>query len=318
MIQINTIENYLQLFEGPGWEKNSSGNGYSCRASPDIGKGNVKIYGDTKRFYYIKTDFCYATDNVFLFSVEEPYIEISNNFEDAVTLDGTGIKNLIAGRGLNCHINLGNLKISRFFPAGTRFWKKSLVVREQFLREQMPGFIEEKMFDMAGAIRSGGIADPRIALLFKQLSAFSLNASYGQAYLTGKVYEAVALLQDKVNQVQWAKSTLSPIEVDRLKKVISYIKKHYDKSLSIENLTKQFNLNRNKMQVGFHALTGYTVHECLLNIRVQEAMTLLSTSDRAIPEIAKIVGFSSAKSLYDAFFKFLGIPPNQLRKAMRK
>ena len=318
MIQINTIEDYLQLFEGPGWEKTCSGNGYSCRAGPDIGKGGVKIYGDTKSFYYIKTDFCYAADTVCLFSVEEPYIEISNNFEDAVTLDGTGAKNLIAGRGLNCHINLGNLKVSQFFPAGTRFWKKALVVREQFLREQMPAFIEEEMFDMAGAIRSGGIADPRIAVLFKQLGAFPLNAGYGQAYLTGKVYEAVALLQDKANQVQWAKSTLSPAEVDRLKKAISFIKKHYNKPLGIADLTKQFELNRNKLQVGFHALTGYTVHECLLNIRVQEAMTLLATSDETIPGIAKSVGFNSAKSLYDAFCKFLGIPPNYLRKAMRK
>ena len=318
MIQINTIEDYLQLFEGPGWEKTRSGNGYSCRAGPDIGKGGVKIYGDTKRFYYIKTDFCYAADHVCLFSVEEPYIEISNNWEDAVTLDGTGVKNLIAGRGLNCHINLGNLKVSHFFPAGTRFWKEALVVREQFLQEQMPTFIEEKLFDMAGAIRSGGIADPRIAVLFKQLGAFPLNAGYGQAYLAGKVYEAMALLQDKANQVQWDKATLSPAEVNRLKKAISFIKKHYNKPLVIADLTQQFELNRNKLQMGFHVLTGYTVHECLLNIRVQEAMTLLATSDGTIPEIANSVGFNSAKSLYDAFFKFLGIPPNYLRKAMRK
>lgn len=318
MIQINTIEDYLQLFEKPGWEKKRSGNGYTYRVSPDIGKGSVKIYGNTKTFYYIKADFYYATDHVFLFSVEEPYIEISNNLEDAVTLDGTGAKNLIAGRGPNCHINLGNLKASQFFPSGTRFRKESLMVREQFLREQMPTFIEEEMFNMTRAIRSGGIADPRIAVLFKQLGAFPLNAGYGQTYLAGKVYEAVALLQDKVNQVQWDKATLSPAEVDRLKKAISFIKKHYNKPLGIADLTKQFELNRNKLQVGFHTLTGYTVHEYLLNIRVQEATTLLATSDRTIPEIAKSVGFNSSKSLYDAFFKFLGIPPNHFRKALRK
>lgn len=318
MIPINTLEDYLQLFEKPGWEKTRSGNGYICRPGPAVGKGSVKIYGDIKTFYYLTIDFSYAADNVFLFSVDEPYIEISNNFEDAVVPDLAGIKNLIAGRGLNCHVNLGNLKMPRFFPAETKFQKEALVVREQFFREQMPGFIEESMFDMAGAIRSGGIADPRIAVLFKQIHAFPLHAEYGKTYLAGKVYEAIALLQDKANQVQWGRAALSPAEVGRLKKVISFMKAHYNQPLSMPDLGNRFELNRNKLQMGFHILTGYTVHECLLNIRVQEATALLTFSDRTIPEIAESVGFGSAKSLYDAFSKFLGIPPNHFRKALRK
>lgn len=320
MIQINTIENYLQLFAGPGWRKKThGGNNYnSYRAEPKIGKGGVKIYGDPHKFCYIKIDFCYTSDIICLFSVEEPYIEISTNLEDAIILNDAGNKNMVAEQGLNCHINLGNLKVSQFFPAGTKFRKESLVIREQFLREQMPTFIENEMFTMARAIRSGGIADPRIALVFKQLSTFPLNADYGQSYLAGKVYESIALLQDKVNQVQWDKPTLSPAEIERIKKTIFFIKKHYNKSPNITDLAKQFQLNRNKLQAGFHALTGYTVHECLLNIRVQESMTLLAASDMTIPDIAKNVGFNSAKSLYDAFYKFLGIPPNYLRKVMRK
>jgi AraC-like DNA-binding protein len=318
MIEINTFDEYLQLFEGPGWVKTHTSNGYICRATSDIGKGSVKIWGDTKRFCYIKLAFSYTTDNACLFSVEEPYIEISNNVEDTITLDDAGSPKLAAEHGLNCHINLGKLKVNQIFPANTKFWKESLIIREEFLREELPALIEKELFNMAGAIRSGGLSDPRIAVLFKQLDAFPLTSDYGQNYLLGKVYETVALLQDKVNQVQWNDTLLSSAEVNRLKEAIFFLKTHYRKPLRITELTKQFELNRNKMQMGFHTLTGYTVHECLLNIRVQEAITLLITTTRTVPEIAECVGFGSAKSLYEAFSKFLGIPPNYFRKALHK
>lgn len=317
MIRIDSIEDYLRLFEQPGWEKTSHSNGYDCRLGAGTGNGSVKVYGDPRQFYYIKADFSYSTDTVCLFSVEEPYIEISNNVEDTFLGDDACSRDLIAEHGLNCHVNVGSLRVSQFFPAGTRFWKESLVAREGLLREQIPAGMEEELFDMAGALSSGGIADPRIAVLFKQLGAFPLHADYGSAYLKAKVFEAVALLRDKTATIQWDKATLSPAEVNRLKKAIFFLKEQYDKPLSIAYLTTRFEMNRNKLQAGFRTLTGYAVHEYLLNIRVQEAVSILVSSDTAVPEIARRVGFGTVKSLYDAFSKFLGAPPNYVRKALR-
>lgn len=317
MIRINSIDDYLRLFDQPGWKKTGSGSGYDCRLGDGVGEGSVKVYGVPQQFYYIKADFSYSTDTVCLFSVEEPYIEISNNVQDTFSGDDARPQDLIAERGLNCHVNVGSLRVSQFFPAGTRFWKESLVAREGLLREQMPTGREEALFAMAGALSSGGIADPRIAVLFKQLAAFPLHADYGSAYLKAKVFEAVALLRDKASTIQWNKATLSPAEVSRLKKAIFFVKEHSDKPLSIAYLSARFEVNRNKLQAGFRTLTGYAVHEYLLNIRVQEAVSILVSSDTAVTEIARRVGFGSVKSLYDAFSTFLGAPPNYVRKALR-
>ena len=317
MIQINTLEDYFSLFETPGWDKKQSANCITYCPSPEVGKGIVKIYGDIDTFLYMKMDFCYTTDTVFLYAVEEPYIEISNNMEDTV-LNNADHKELISQRGPNSHVNSGTLKAVQYFPAGTRFWKEALMIREQFIREEMPEFLKDDMFRMVSTLHPGEIADPRLAVLFKQMNAFPLDTDYGKTYLLGKVYEALALLRDKANQVQWYKAALSSAEIERLKKSIFFMKKNYNQPLSTEDLSKRFELNRNKLQVGFHALTGYSVHECLLNIRVQEATLILSVSDKTVPEIAAAVGFNSAKSLYDAFVKFLGIPPDQFRKAICK
>ena len=317
MIEIHTLEDYIGLFDTPGWNKKQSDNCTTYTPSPAVGKGTVKVYGDVHRFFYMKMDFSYTDDTVFLYAVEEPYIEISNNREDVV-LNPPHQKEMLSPRGPNSHVNAGSLKAVQYFPAGTHFWKESLIIREAFLRETMPEFLAGDLFRMASALHPGEIADPRLAVLFKQMNAFPLDVDYGKTYLLGKVYEAMALLRDKANQVQWYKAALSPEEVARLKQAIHYMKQHYDRPLCTADLSERFALNRNKLQVGFHALTGYSVHECLLNIRVQEATLLLSVSDQPIPEIAATVGFRSGKSLYDAFVKFLGVPPDQFRRAIRK
>ena len=159
-----------------------------------------------------------------------------------------------------------------------RFWKESLIIREKFLKKQFSTFLEKEMFTLATAIRPGEFADPRIAVLFKQLNTFPLHTDYGQTYLTGKGYEIIALLQDKASQVKWNKAKLSPIDIKALKNAITFMKTNYKQPLFIPDLTKLFKLNCNKLQAGIQALTGYTVHECLLNIRVQEATALLATT----------------------------------------
>lgn len=53
------------------------------------------------------------------------------------------------------------------------------------------------MIRMVNILRPGEIANPRLAVLFKQMNAFSLDTDYEKAYLLGKVYEAQTLLGDK-------------------------------------------------------------------------------------------------------------------------
>lgn len=313
MVRIDSIEGYLRLFEGPEWSKTSIGEGYDCRLGDEAGHGNIRVFGNVESVCYLEMDFCYSSDMAFFFSVEEPYVEISVNLDaaDSKSPDGRRLK---VERGANCHVNLGDRKALRVFPSGTRFRKGSLVIRERFLRERIPGFLGERMADTATGARPGRTADPRIAVLAKQLGHFPLHAPFGTIYLEAKALEAVALLQDGAARA-WPSKPKE--EVEHLRSAVMFAKMNYREDLRIQDICERFNLNRNKLQEGFLLLTGLTVHELVLSVRVQEASFMLADSDAPIPEVARRVGFGSAKSLYDAFAKFLGTPPGQVRKALK-
>ena len=73
MIEINTLEDYLQLFEKTGWEKTVKGNCKQYQLNRNRGRGKVEIYGNTDELYYIKINFSYADNQVYFFSKRALY-----------------------------------------------------------------------------------------------------------------------------------------------------------------------------------------------------------------------------------------------------
>ncbi|CAM3099026.1 bifunctional transcriptional activator/DNA repair enzyme AdaA [Paenibacillus lupini] len=95
----------------------------------------------------------------------------------------------------------------------------------------------------------------------------------------------------------------------------TYIEQHYNEPLSLSVLADVLHLSPYHLQRTFKRLTGVTPATYIQQIRIQEAMKLLASSDLPITDIAGQVGFMNAAHFATRFQAITGLTPSQYRGA---
>ncbi|MEC4112565.1 helix-turn-helix domain-containing protein [Myroides pelagicus] len=92
---------------------------------------------------------------------------------------------------------------------------------------------------------------------------------------------------------------------------------NYQHHYTIEELALIANMNRTKLQTGFRQLFNCTVHDYIIQTRMNKAYHLLAHTniyDMNIAEVAKHIGYSHYNHFSNAFKKHFGITPSTLLK----
>jgi transcriptional regulator GlxA family with amidase domain len=110
----------------------------------------------------------------------------------------------------------------------------------------------------------------------------------------------------------------TPFDIERIKSAIAYIEKHYSNNISAENLSLEVNMDIKQLQIGMQLLTGFTVHNYLLKIRIDNAAKTLQDFSTSIKTIAHTHGFSSHAHFSTEFKKQKGISPKKYRYQLLK
>ena len=104
---------------------------------------------------------------------------------------------------------------------------------------------------------------------------------------------------------------------DKILEAVVMQKKYKQPNFSAKDLAKSLNTNTRYLSAVVNSRFNMNF-SCLLNeYRVKEAMHLLVDKryvGRNIEEISAMVGFANRQSFYAAFYKILGITPNEYRK----
>lgn len=104
---------------------------------------------------------------------------------------------------------------------------------------------------------------------------------------------------------------------DKIVNIVIVQKKYRDPDYSAKDLAKELQTNTRYLSAVINSRFGMN-YSCLVNEhRVREAMHLLTDrryADKNIEEISAIVGFCNRQSFYAAFYKQMGITPNNYRK----
>src|SRR5580698_7664496 len=91
----------------------------------------------------------------------------------------------------------------------------------------------------------------------------------------------------------------------RDERLILEIREYLDENLytahSIQELCRRFNLNREKLQNGFHELVHSTVHAYIVRQRVDRAAQRLLATDDAVKAIALDSGYKKQRSFNKTF-----------------
>lgn len=98
-----------------------------------------------------------------------------------------------------------------------------------------------------------------------------------------------------------------------VRKAKAYIQEHYSGPLTLTEIASQFNLHPNYFSFLFKNLSGISVRDHILGVRIEQAKKLLADSDRKILDIAWEVGYQDAAHFNRAFKKITGMTPSQYR-----
>jgi len=107
-------------------------------------------------------------------------------------------------------------------------------------------------------------------------------------------------------------------DVQLIIQIRDYIEEHLYEPHSIDDLCRKFNINREKLQVGFREQTGTTVHAYIIKLRMERAAQRLVESDDSIKVIALNSGYKKQRSFNKTFKTLFHLTPAAYRKMHQK
>ncbi|GLC30261.1 AraC family transcriptional regulator [Clostridium omnivorum] len=167
-----------------------------------------------------------------------------------------------------------------------------------------------------GQFEVGPATAKRISKLFDSLDEeiTTLNSNFWRCRSRSFFLEVLFLLQyiytDSENETKFEvmKST------NEVNEIILYLHTHYERKITIEELTEEFHMNRTTLTDKFSHCTGMSVMEYLIKLRVRMAAIMLRDTMLSISEIAYRVGFNDITHFGRMFKKHMVYSPSEYRK----
>ena len=156
----------------------------------------------------------------------------------------------------------------------------------------------------------------------------SLSSIDTNAFQVG--HEAAALLEGVINGKRTMPETtlIGPVGVVRrrstdvlafadpeLSALVRYIRQKASDGLMIGQLVKHSGMSRATLDRLFHRYLGHTPHAEIIRVRINRVKELLTTSDLALKQIARLSGFTHDETLYRIFKRTTGQTPNEFRRS---
>jgi AraC-like DNA-binding protein len=102
-----------------------------------------------------------------------------------------------------------------------------------------------------------------------------------------------------------------------LEESISFLQKHFNEQISIEQLAQISHLSKYHYIKVFRSYTGQTPYDYLLDFRLLQAKRMLLETGKSVGQVAQDSGFSDSKNFIAYFKKRVGLTPLQFRKQNR-
>lgn len=135
-------------------------------------------------------------------------------------------------------------------------------------------------------------------------------------FLEAKALEFIHLVLEHLaapSEVRASSVRLTDRDKRRLQQVRERLETTFMQGARIEDLAREFGLNRNKLCTGFRGLFGVSIFDFASGLRMNEARRLLRVSGLSVSEVALSVGYSSTGAFSSAFHRYFGHSPSDAR-----
>lgn len=99
--------------------------------------------------------------------------------------------------------------------------------------------------------------------------------------------------------------------------ILPYIHENYDKALTNRDIAEYFNFHPAHINKLVRTWTGLSLHQYLLNVKMNKAMEMLSSTDMTVGEIAASLGYANIHYFSTLFKRKMGFPPTWFRDPSR-
>ncbi len=97
-------------------------------------------------------------------------------------------------------------------------------------------------------------------------------------------------------------------------RIHDYVEVYFAEKITLSHICDIMHYSLPYISKKFKTITGQTFTQYLMRVRIQESIKYLLESEKKIPEIAELVGFSDLKHFYSSFKKITGCTPLQYKR----
>lgn len=103
----------------------------------------------------------------------------------------------------------------------------------------------------------------------------------------------------------------------RLQQALAYLEAHLSEVDALQKMTRQMGVSLRQCQRLFRVALGRSPSQCLTELRMRRAATLLTTTNLSVSEIALEVGYLSLSHFSRVFYHYFGKTPRAFRQHSR-
>ena len=158
-------------------------------------------------------------------------------------------------------------------------------------------------------------ASSTYSYLFKEMIHELQNCKTGYEDLLTMYLRQIFLLVQRIRQEE--RPTVSTYIQEEMEFARRYFNEHYNEPISIQEYAESRNMSVCYFQRNFKQIVKHTPMQYLLTIRVNNAASLLETTDYSMAEIAAIVGYEDPLYFSRLFRKIKGVSPRDYRNLVK-
>ncbi|NML40423.1 helix-turn-helix transcriptional regulator [Chitinophaga sp. G-6-1-13] len=167
-----------------------------------------------------------------------------------------------------------------------------------------------------GLQQNAAAITPKVKAVLESIHACKLDDAKRDIFLRARIYDLLLLYLDTLSDAQKLVTTkfhFSPDDLQSLQEVSDKLVNNLHQQIPLEEVAKQVHLHPRKLTEGFRLYFGVSMHEWLLQARMERAKCLLSQQTN-IRDVAYEVGYDTVSGFIRAFKSFTGSTPANYNK----
>jgi len=160
------------------------------------------------------------------------------------------------------------------------------------------------------------VGDEKLRDIFNELYDASKRETFTQVRINAVTLRLILYLCDNYTAPK-DESKKQSRTFGRAKDVITFLKKNFDRPLTLDEIAKEMNINKYQLSRDFKQCTNVSIFDFLNSHRCNEAKKLLK-SGYTVSEAASACGFESLSYFSRTYKKYIGVMPIETKRQSEK